>query len=189
MVTRTRSRQDDILDAAEHLFSTKAFHEVRLDDIAARARVGKGTVYLYWSRKEDVYLAIIRRGFAAVLADLEERLAQTEATWSKLDAVVRALVDFAFKHPGVYQIMRSGVVTPEDPGLQSLRAQLADRILSILHEGIRLKELDDPFPALTTQFIFSSVRGAMLYPPPDLTRDQLATHIVRVLRGGIGGGR
>lgn len=189
MLTRTQSRQDDILDAAEYLFSTKAFHEVRLDDIAARARVGKGTVYLYWSRKEDVYLAIIRRGFAAVLAELENRLAHTGGTWSKLEAVVRALVDFAFRHPGVYQIMRSGAITPEDPELQSLRSQLAGRISEILDEGIRLGEIDDPFPALTTQFIFSSVRGAMLYPPPDLAPGQLAGHIVRLLRSGIGSGR
>jgi AcrR family transcriptional regulator len=185
MDNHARSKPDEILDAAEKLFSTKAFHEVRLEDVAALARVGKGTVYLYWSSKEDVYLAIIRRGFAAVLADLETRLPADSGAWPKLEAVVRALVDFAFSHPGVYQIMRSGAVTPEDAELIQMRRRLADQINSILHEGIRDGEIDDPFPALTTQFIFSFVRGAMLYPPDGLTAPDLCGHIMRVLRSGI----
>ena len=67
MTAHKPNRQDDILDAAADLFASRAFHEVRLDDIAARAHISKGTVYLYWSSKEEVYLAVIRRGFAAVL--------------------------------------------------------------------------------------------------------------------------
>lgn len=52
-MSRIRTTSTDrILDVAADLFANKPFHEVKLEDIAARARVGKGTLYLYWSSKE-----------------------------------------------------------------------------------------------------------------------------------------
>jgi hypothetical protein len=56
----------------------------------------------------------------------------------------------------------------------------------VLREGTRSGELDDPHPELTTQFILSFVRGAVLYPPEGMTREALTCHILRLLRSGIG---
>lgn len=179
-------KQARILDAAAELFTTRPFHEVRLDDIAAQAQVGKGTVYLYWSSKEDVYLAIIRRGFAAVLEQLDRELPSSKTPWNLLESIASGLVDFAFDHPGVYQIMRSGSLTPEDPELQRLRRALADRIEATIRAGVAAKTMSDPAPALTTQYVLSFIRGAMLYPPPNLTSDALKEHLMRFLRHGLG---
>lgn len=191
-MSRTRSTSTDaILDVAADLFARRPFHEVKLDDIAAGARVGKGTLYLYWSSKEQVYLAIIRRGFARVLARVDDELATHRGgSRQKLEAIVTALIDFAFGHPEVYRIMRSGALTPEDPDLQRVRAELVTRIVRVLKQGRSSGEFDDPCPALTAQYILSFVRGALLYPPPGLTKRSLKRHILRVLyRGIMPGGR
>lgn len=189
-MSRTRTTSTDaILDVAADLFASKPFHEVKLDDIAAGARVGKGTLYLYWSSKEEVYLAIIRRGFAAVLARVDDELSTHNGShWEKLEAIVTAVVDFAFAYPEVYRIMRSGTLTPEDPDLQRVRSELIKRIVKLLKAGRRAKEFDDPCPALTAQYILSFVRGAQLYPPPGLTRASLKRHILHVLGRGIATG-
>lgn len=179
-------KPDRILDAAADLFAARPFHEVRLEDIADRAHVGKGTVYLHWSSKEEVYLAIIRRGFAQVLSRLDQELpSHAGNTWAELQAVVQAIVDFAFDHPGVYRIMRSGSLTPEDPALQATRRDLTTRIEQVLTSGVAQGTLNDPCPALTAQYILSFVRGALLYPPPNLTRASLTAHILHILRQGI----
>lgn len=179
----------EILDVAERLFATRPFHEVLLDDIAAQARVGKGTVYLHWKGKEEVYLAVIRRGFQAVLSRIEEQLPELDGrAWQQLGVVVGALVEFAFAHPGVYQLMRAGVVTPEDPTLAKTRARLTDRIESVIRGGVANGELSDPCPGLTTQFLLSCVRAASLYPVKGMTRESLAGHILHLLRHGIAGG-
>jgi AcrR family transcriptional regulator len=189
LTKRNPNRPDEILDAAASLFAVRPFHEVRLEDIAAQARVGKGTVYLYWTSKEEVYLDIIRRGFADLLERLDLELgAHHGDVWDKLGAVVTGLVDFAFKYPGVYRIMRSGTITPEDPELQHVRAALSERVCAVLHGGISAGTLTDPCPALTTQYILSFVRGAMLYPPPGMTPDALKAHMMHVLRRGIAQG-
>ena len=49
-----------LLDAALDVFFEKGFASARLEDIAARAGVSKGTVYLYFTSKEDVFDALIR---------------------------------------------------------------------------------------------------------------------------------
>ncbi len=183
------NKADEILDAASQLFASRPFHEVRLEDIAGLAHVGKGTVYLYWSSKEEVYLAIIRRGFTRVLEQIDEQLPAARGAWDKIAAVVRGLVDFAFEHPGVYRVMRSGALTPDDPEIQRVRKELADRITSVIEGGVESGELVDAYPAITTQFILSFARGAALYPPEGMTRDVLITHLLDVLRRGIDGGR
>jgi AcrR family transcriptional regulator len=186
MTAHKPNRQDEILDAAADLFAVRPFHEVRLDDIAARAHIGKGTVYLYWSSKEDVYLAVIRRGFAAVLSRVEAELpSQTGKPLDQLTAIIRALVDFAFAFPAVYRLMRGGTLTPEDPDLQNVRRKLVERIQSVIESGVCTGEFCDPCPALTAQYIMSFIRGALLYPPADLTRESLSSHMLHMLRRGI----
>lgn len=186
MSVRNPHRDSEILDAAAELFAQRPFHEVRLDDIATKARIGKGTVYLYWSSKEEVFLAVIRRGFAAVAEQIERELPGCgESAWAQIDVVVRATIDFAFSYPGVYRIMRGGSVTPEDPELQRIRRGLTDRIDQVLIRGVERGELNDPCPAMTTQYLLSFVRGVMLYPPPDLTPEKLRSHMMHLLKHGL----
>lgn len=177
---------DEILAAAAALFATRPFHEVRLDDVAAAAEVGKGTLYLYWHSKEDLYLAIIRQGFSQAVQRVDAHLAAEKGdSLSRLAAIIDSLVDFAFTYPDVYRIMRSGILTPEDPELQRLRATLVDRIVRVLKQGVKAGEIDDPCPALTAQYVLSFVRGALLYPPQGLTPRSLKAHLQRVLTRGI----
>jgi len=57
---RKDARPAELLDAALDVFFEKGFAAARLEDIAARAGVSKGTVYLYFSSKEDVFDALVR---------------------------------------------------------------------------------------------------------------------------------
>src|SRR4051812_30830480 len=63
-----------ITATAARLFATRPFHKVRLEDIAAEAKVGKGTVYIYFDDKEDLYFSIIYEGFARLVDGLREQL-------------------------------------------------------------------------------------------------------------------
>lgn len=187
-------KRREIIDAATRLFASRPFHEVRLDDVAAAAKVGKGTLYVYFQSKEDLYLSLIREGFAEMVrqagssprppAASAAGRADEEA-WGRLRSIIAALVGFAVRFPDLYRIMRSGVITPEDPGLQRTRAELVGLIEGALRDGVARGVFDDPHPELTVQFILSFVRGALLYPPPDLTPQMLEDHIMRLLRRGI----
>jgi AcrR family transcriptional regulator len=63
-VARWRRRKDarpkEILDAALAVFAEKGFAAARMDDIAVRARVSKGTIYLYFPSKEAIFKALVQ---------------------------------------------------------------------------------------------------------------------------------
>ena len=63
-----------ITDTAARLFATRPFDKVRLDDIAAEARLGKGTLYVYFDSKEDLYFSLIYEGFAALVDRLTAQI-------------------------------------------------------------------------------------------------------------------
>jgi AcrR family transcriptional regulator len=88
-------RRDAILDAAEHLLRGAPERVANVADVAARAGLAKGTVYLYFSNKEDLLLAVHERrveDFFLDLFDLLERAPGVE--FADIFAVVRShLVD------------------------------------------------------------------------------------------------
>ncbi|MBF6181006.1 TetR/AcrR family transcriptional regulator [Nocardia otitidiscaviarum] len=61
-------RADAILDAATELMLTTAARDLRIEEVARRAGVGKGTVYLHWASREELMLAVGAREAAAMLA-------------------------------------------------------------------------------------------------------------------------
>lgn len=68
---RKAERPDEILDAALECFAAKGFTATRMDDVAARAGVTKGTVYLYFKTKEDLFKELVRARLVPNIAALE----------------------------------------------------------------------------------------------------------------------
>lgn len=50
-----------ILDAAYELFGSGGFYETKMSEVAERAGIAKGTVYLYFKSKEELFMAVTRR--------------------------------------------------------------------------------------------------------------------------------
>jgi len=56
------ARKESIIDAAEEIIKLKGFKNSTMDEIAEKAELGKGTLYLYFNSKTSIYLAICDRG-------------------------------------------------------------------------------------------------------------------------------
>ena len=69
---RSNARPDEILDAALSVLAERGFDGARMDDIAARAGVSKGAIYLYFDSKEAVLKGLVEREVAPVAARLSE---------------------------------------------------------------------------------------------------------------------
>jgi AcrR family transcriptional regulator len=67
---RKRARPAEILDAALKVFAEKGFTGARMEDIAARAGVTKGTIYLYFENKEAVFKTLVRESIGATLSEV-----------------------------------------------------------------------------------------------------------------------
>jgi AcrR family transcriptional regulator len=87
---RPEARPDEILDAALAVFSTQGFAGARIEDIAARAGLSKGAIYLYFESKDAMLKALVRRladGIVGTAEGFLESSADAEAT-------LRALLTF-----------------------------------------------------------------------------------------------
>mgnify|MGYP000972498508 FL=1 len=68
---RKEARPSELLEAALCLFVEKGFAATRLEDVAARAGVSKGTLYLYYENKDALFKAVIQEGIVPVIAENE----------------------------------------------------------------------------------------------------------------------
>jgi AcrR family transcriptional regulator len=69
---RKEARPGELLDAALALFVDKGFAATRVDEVAARAGVSKGTLFLYFPSKEDLFKAVIRENIASLFPTWNE---------------------------------------------------------------------------------------------------------------------
>jgi AcrR family transcriptional regulator len=68
------NRTDRILDAAGQLLLRHGYRKVTIEDISRRAGIGKGTVYLHWRTKQELFEALLRRESIALLGALIKRV-------------------------------------------------------------------------------------------------------------------
>ncbi len=81
---RKEARPAELTAAALELFVEKGFAATRLDEVAARAGVSKGTLYLYFDSKEELFKAVVREGLLPLLAEGETLVANASVSASEL---------------------------------------------------------------------------------------------------------
>ena len=99
---QSRARSDEareakrqlILDAALDVFAERGFADARLEDVAARAGVAKGTVYLYVSSKEALFEELVRTGIAAPVQEMQARVLASDMP---TEALLRMLFAFVLR--------------------------------------------------------------------------------------------
>ena len=88
-------RCGEILEAARKVFARKGFENATMDEIAEAAGVAKGTVYLYFPSKRDVYLEALRCGFADLTEETMRTMEAAPTAAEKIRAYVTARVHYA----------------------------------------------------------------------------------------------
>ncbi len=123
-----------LLDAAEARFRRFGYKRTTVEDLAAEAGTGKGSVYLHFESKQAVYLAVVERSLEQFLAAAESALAGPGAS----PDLLRALVGTTIDHYGHDELLRSSLLGDTDlveGEVARLAADLqSDRIRSLLRD-------------------------------------------------------
>ncbi len=83
-VRRKEARPGELLDAALDLFVAKGYAATRAEEVAAKAGVSKGTLFLYFKSKEELFEAVVRENITSVIAQGAAELETFEGTTSEL---------------------------------------------------------------------------------------------------------
>jgi len=72
--SKREERAERILDAAAELMLRWGYNKTTIDDIARYAGVAKGTIYLHWKTREDLFMALMRREYVRLMEDIQQRI-------------------------------------------------------------------------------------------------------------------
>lgn len=186
MNTPAKDKRERILDAAEELFAGQPFHKVLLSDVATAAAVGKGTLYLYFKSKEDLYLSLLYRGFADLVERMRARLADEAVSPARiLDQIVRDLINRLCHNRPSAELLRGAVkICPTGKDWDDKRREMGEIIESVIRRGVSQGLFSDPHPEITSRFIPGMIRAAVAaenQPDPGI----LGGHLVRFLLSGL----
>jgi AcrR family transcriptional regulator len=123
---RKEARPAEIVAAALQLFADRGFAATRLDDVATVAGVSKGTVYLYFESKEQLFEAVVREAVAPNIAHAE---ALVDAFEGPTPELLRALFAFVAE---VLETPLTGVmklIVSESGNFPQLARMYADLVL------------------------------------------------------------
>ena len=81
---RKDARPQELLAAALDLFVERGFASTRLEDVAKRAGVSKGTLYLYFENKQELFKAVVRDNIVQSIGEAEDSMAASDSSSAEL---------------------------------------------------------------------------------------------------------
>jgi AcrR family transcriptional regulator len=120
-----------ILEAARTVFSRKAYADAAVDDVAEHARIAKGTLYLYFKSKEELYLAALVSDLQAMSADARHKMEAATGFREKLRAFLTVRLEYCRSHENFLRIYLA------EYGTMFLRAPLNRELHQLVRENIR----------------------------------------------------
>jgi AcrR family transcriptional regulator len=135
-------RRAQIVAAATDLFADRGFHRTTVKDIAKKAGISPGLVYLYVREKEDVLLLVLLEVFRAQAEDLPQALDGVEDPMLRVVAVIEALVRAVDRNRAAVVLTQrsTATLTPDRRLLVRERErEIADLVAGVLVEAMKAR--------------------------------------------------
>ena len=186
-----RERADRILDTARDLLLSWGYRRVTIDELARRAGVGKGTIYLHWRSREEVFHAVSARE-AAAMADAILQAVRDDPAEVALHRYLRRLFVEAMNRPVLRALYTRDADTLDTflasthhhHGEESKLGVNRDYLGVLAAEGmlrpdLRLNDLDYTLPTIVFGFFAAE---PFLPPSLGLTLEQKADQLADTVR-------
>lgn len=189
------NRKQAIVEAATECFSKRGYHDTSISDIIERAGIARGTFYLYFKSKQDVFRFILD-GFIKHIGDQIKtiKLGGKVSPADQMRANVERLVDAILANSAPAKIVLNEAVglNPEiDDKLRSFYGKLIGMIEKSLARGIALKLVRPIDPRLSATIIIGAFKEVMIqktvFKNQRFSRRAIVDGLLDVLVGGLGG--
>ncbi len=189
------ARREEIQKAARAVFAEKGFEAATLDEIAERAELAKGTIYIYFENKEALFFSLIEEVMEGQAQILREVHGEEKTASEKLAEVIRRYARYLLDRQDLFRILMgqsgglSGKIRDEfrQKYFQTHRQNLAP-LVAIVREGIELGELK-PFPATAMAYsVVGLIHGAMfplLVSQEERDEEEIIQTVSEVLLHGV----
>lgn len=185
---RKKNRREEIIKAASDLFSKKSYHDVTMDQIALEVGVAKGTIYLYFESKENLYLGILEHTFETIESILEREIAKKDPAPHKLKKMLRLIFQFYFENMDVLRILtrdETRLIREHYEFTEHWRKRRIKLYRKILDKGIKEGSFRPANTELMALIIFGLVGSVMFFYPTDKTAGEIAEEVFSMISEGI----
>lgn len=181
---RKFERRESILKVATNLFYDKSFHDVTMDEIAEEVGVAKGTLYLYFSSKEKLYLEILESSFEAIESILHKEVEKNDPAPKKLKKVLTIIFSFYMENKKVLKILgrdETHLIREHFELTERWRLNRISLYEKIIKKGIREGSFKDQNIKLSALILYGSIGAVMsfhdLTQPPEKIADSVFTQL------------
>ncbi len=166
---RKDARPDELIRAAVALFGEQGFAAANLKDVAKRAGVSKGTVYLYFKSKEELLLAAVRTSVVPIVDAADELEVEADGTAAELLRTLLTRWVQEFEERGVAGVPKLVLAEagnfPElaEDYVHTVLQRLRRLIARVLKRGVRAGEFRDLDVREATHLLLAPVLYAQLH--------------------------
>jgi len=191
-VKNPEERKNEILDAAEQLFTTKGYAKTTINDILREVGIAKGTFYYYFQAKEEVMEAVVNRfisqGASAARTIAEDTKLTAHEKLLKILLAQKA-EPASSKEQMIEELHQVANAEMHQKSITESVVQLAPILSAVVEQGIQEGVFQTPFPLETSELLLVSSsmlfdEGMFQWQPAEMVKKAEAfIHVMEVTLG------
>ena len=185
-------KRKKILAAAAELFSKRGFHQARMDEIAERAGVAKGTLYYNFSSKSKLFSATVTEGIDEIIGKIRDQLDADMPFADHFRKLIECNVALYLQHSDLARIVFNEVTSGIDDeildDIQTARARYIDCVAEQLEDGRRsghIKAVNLRLAAVAIVGMLDNLCNQHLRNPASVSRDEMVALLYDLLSSGL----
>lgn len=184
-------RSAEVLDAIAALFAEQGYHGTSTGDIAARLGLRQGSLYYYFTSKQDALWQVCERGVAGFVDNLRRIVAGKGKPRDKLAAAMQAhMAPFAERpdYVRVFLTDRANLARARRAALRQLTREYEDLLAGIVRDGVRggtFRRDVDPRMVVLALLGMCNWSTTWYRPERGPAPDQIAKHYAAIVLDGI----
>jgi AcrR family transcriptional regulator len=158
-------RRAGILKAARKVFARRGFEGATMDEVAEACSIAKGTLYLYFKSKRQIYMGVFKEDLQLLRETSQRAIDAAKTPGEKIRAFVTARLAFCDSHNNSFRIYNSDISAalmrphPTQKEIKEFYFEQASVLEKLIEEGIRAGELRDVPPRATAFSIYDMTRS------------------------------
>lgn len=173
-VMNAQDRKTQILDSAYKAFAREGYHGTTMDKIASRIGVTKGTLYLYFKDKADLFTSVLEDRILKLESAISESLKNCKDPEEKLLAVLKEFGRYGRRERHFFSMLYRSAPLPSKvrkligDRVSPIKDRIELEVSSIMEEGIRAGKFK-PLQPRSLAIAFLGMTQGFLRNPPRVT--------------------
>jgi AcrR family transcriptional regulator len=184
---KTEEKSQAILEAAAKAFLAREFHEVLIDDVAAAAGTGKGTIYRYFPTKEELFFVSVLHGLDGLYKTMARELAQEQSPRQRLVIIATQVLRFVWNRRDLVTLLHRDerLFARRETEFKERRQKIVGLVRQAIQEGISRGEFRQIDPTTGAELFLGMLRGLNLSRRPTDTIEKIVEDSLDVFWSGI----